>query len=162
MNKGQCVSLPNAPYVVRLLVVPQFGLKDKYVVVIRMPSLGPGNTIALKVVDHPIWTYPCFGFPLERTQSLNADFEGDEANLYLTVNHQSQAECMALLSAEVDMSDTILGLKLAPSQDMLVAYYMYFDTIDFLPYKHPDLKQTFQVFFNLFGSSKTFQFFEQM
>ncbi|GBN51484.1 hypothetical protein AVEN_267635-1 [Araneus ventricosus] len=143
-------------------IVCKFGLKGKYVVVIRMPSLGPGNTIALKVVDDAEWTYPCFGFPMERTESLNADFDGDEVNIYLVMNHQSQAECMALLSAQADMSDPVMGLKLAPSQDMLVAYYLYFDTIDFLPYKHRDLKRTFYVLFDLFGSEKTFQFFEQM
>ncbi|GIY04385.1 DNA-directed RNA polymerase [Caerostris darwini] len=143
-------------------IVTQFGLKNKYVMVVRMPTLGPANAIALQVLDDPKWTCPCFGFPLERTESLNADFDGDEINIYLVMNHQSQAECMSLLSAKAEMSDFVMGLKLAPSQDMLVAYHMFYDSIDFLPYKHRDLRRTFQVIYDLKGSAVTYECFEKM
>ncbi|GIX69219.1 hypothetical protein CEXT_21621 [Caerostris extrusa] len=64
--------------------------------VVRMPTLGPANAIALQVLDDPKWT-SLFRVSLERTESLNADFDGDEINIYLVMNHQSQAECMSLL-----------------------------------------------------------------
>ncbi|GFR15375.1 RPOLA_N domain-containing protein, partial [Trichonephila clavata] len=55
--------------------------------------------IALKV-HSPGWEYDCFGIPLEVVQAMNADFDGDECNLYLVPNALSQAECATILNPE--------------------------------------------------------------
>ena len=142
--------------------IRQFHLRHQWVILNRMPSLQPGNFIALHVSSAG-WEYDCFGIPLEVVQSMNADFDGDECNLYLVPNPMSQAECATLLNPESQMSCFVMqGPKLVPTQDMLVAYYLRFQDIHFLPYKHPDLKTTFRVVCDLYGSRATFHCFELM
>lgn len=178
-------------------IVHQFNLKGQWVILNRMPSLQPGNFVALRVkgsgaeeaTEHregnpgneegkgnkeencnkdregkrTSWPYPCFGIPLEIVEALNADFDGDECNLYLVPNLQSQAECETLLNPRVEMGCFVMGLKLSPSQDMLIAYRLFHDEIDFLPYKDPeDLRRTFQVIYDLYGSSVTYDCFDRM
>lgn len=142
--------------------IRQFHLHNQWVILNRMPSLQPGNFIALHV-SCPGWDYDCFGIPLEVVQSMNADFDGDECNLYLVPNAMAQAECATLLNPESQMGCFVMqGPKLAPTQDMLVAYHLRYALIDFLPYKHPDLKTTFRVLLDLYGSQATFDCFERM
>lgn len=142
-------------------IVRRFDLAGQWILLNRMPSLQPGNFVALRVAVET-WPYPCFGIPLEIVEAMNADFDGDECNLYLVPNLQSQAECATLLNSQMEMECFVMGLKLAPSQDMLVAYHKFYDEIDFLPYKHPNLRSTFQVIYDLYGSSATYECFNRM
>lgn len=144
-------------------IVDKFGLKGKWVILNRMPSLQPENFVGLKVpVEGPSWPYDCFGIPLEILESINGDFDGDEANIYLVPSLLSQAECATLLNPEWEMKSFVMGLKLAPSQDMLVAYYLFYDEIDFLPIKFRDLKKTMQTICEVYGSRRAFQAFNDM
>lgn len=144
-------------------IVDTFRLKGQWIILNRMPSLHMGNFVALQVpASGPPWPNECFGIPLEILESINGDFDGDECNLYLVSNAQSQAECASLLNAEWEMGSFVTGLKLAPSQDMLVAYYLYYDDIDFLPYKSRDLKATFLTIYELYGSKVAFQAVDNM
>lgn len=60
------------------------------------------------------------------------------------------------------MRSFVMGTKLAPSQDMRVAYYLLYDTIDFLPVKHRNLKKTLQSIGELYGSRRAFQAYNAM
>ncbi|GBM71695.1 hypothetical protein AVEN_127065-1, partial [Araneus ventricosus] len=137
-------------------------LLGEHVLVNRMPSLQPENVIELQVAK--TWKYDCFGLPLEILESLHADFDGDEINVWIFNNYQSQAECTYLLSSKYEMGSKTIGLKLAPCQDMLVVFYIHYDKIQFLPYKHPqkDLKKTFRTIYDLYGSAKTYECFNEM
>ncbi|KAG8175220.1 hypothetical protein JTE90_022643 [Oedothorax gibbosus] len=143
-------------------IVKMFQIQNQWIILNRMPSLQPGNFIALQVVP-PGWDYDCFGIPLEVVQSMNADFDGDECNLYLVPNVQSQAECATILNPAAELGCFVTqGTKLAPSQDMLVAYYLKYDEIDFLPYKNPDLAKTFRVLYDLEGSQRAFEYIDRL
>ncbi|GFR12283.1 RPOLA_N domain-containing protein [Trichonephila clavata] len=137
-------------------------LVGQHVLVNRMPSLQPENVLDLKVVG--TWQADCFGLPLEVLESLHADFDGDEINVWIFENMQSRAECMFLLNSRFQMGSKITGLKLSPCQDMLVVFYLMYDRINFLPYKdpHKDLKKTFRTLYDLYGSEKTYQWFNEM
>ncbi|GFQ78851.1 RPOLA_N domain-containing protein [Trichonephila clavata] len=127
-----------------------------------MPSLQPGNFIALKV-HSPGWEYDCFGIPLEVVQAMNADFDGDECNLYLVPNALSQAECATILNPESQLGCFVMqGPKLTPTQDMLVVYFAKFNDIHFLPYKQSDLSKTFQVLYDCYGSQQAFEYIDQL
>lgn len=127
-----------------------------------MPSLQPENFIALQIVS-PGWEYDCFGIPLEVVQAMNADFDGDECNLYVVPNPQSQAECAIILNPEFELGSFVMeGPKLTPSQDMLVAYYLKYHDIDFLPYKHVNLEKTFRVLYDMYGSRQAFGYIDRM
>lgn len=144
-------------------IVNTFRLKGQWVILNRMPSLHMGNFVALQIpFSGPEWKKDCFGIPLEILESINGDFDGDECNVYLVPNMQSQAECASLLNAEWEMGSLVTGLKLAPSQDMLVAYYAFYDDIDFLPYKNRNLKNTFLTIYELYGSKVAFQAVDDM
>lgn len=142
-------------------IVREFDLVGKWIILNRMPSLQPGNFVALRV-SLASWPYDCFGIPLEIVESMNADFDGDECNLYLVHNLQSQAECATILNSQMEMGCFVMGLKLEPSQDMLVAYHLYYDDIHFLPYKDRDLRCTFRVIYDLYGSHVTYDCFNKM
>lgn len=143
-------------------IVQQFNVLHKWIILNRMPSLHPGNFVAL-YVSSPGWENDCFGIPLEIVQAMNADFDGDECNLYLVPNAASQAECAIILNPEVQLGSFVMqGPKLTPTQDMLVAYFLRFEHIDFLPYKHQDLSITFHVLYDLYGSEKTFSLIDRM
>lgn len=143
-------------------LVKQFNLLNKWIILNRMPSLQPGNFVGL-CVKSPGWEYDCFGIPLEIVNAMNADFDGDECNLYVVLNALSQAECATILNPEYQLGCFVMqGPKLMPTQDMLVVYYLKFDEIDFLPYKHKDLYTTFQVLYDLYGSQKTFEYIDKM
>lgn len=138
-------------------IVDKFQLKGQWIILNRMPSLQPGNFVALQVPRHgPSWNNSCFAIPLEILNAINGDFDGDECNIYLVPNIQAQAECATLLNPEWEIGCFVMGLKLAPSQDMLVAYYMFYDDIDFLPYKSPNLTSTLRVIYELYGSKAAF------
>lgn len=144
-------------------IVDKFALRGKWVILNRMPSLQPENFVGLQVpVEGPPWPYDCFGIPLEILESINGDFDGDEANIYLVPSLLSQAECATILNPEWEMKSFVMGLKLAPSQDMLVAYYLFYDEIDFLPIKFRDLKKTMHSICEVFGSRRAFQAFNDM
>ncbi|GBL88871.1 hypothetical protein AVEN_123896-1, partial [Araneus ventricosus] len=49
-----------------------------------------------------------------------------------------------------------------PTQDMLVAYYLKFEEIDFLPYKHRNLYTTFKVLYDIYGSQKAFECIDKL
>lgn len=143
-------------------LVKQFNLLNQWIILNRMPSLQPGNFVGL-CVKSPGWEYDCFGIPLEIVHAMNADFDGDECNLYVVPNACSQAECATLLNPEYQLGCFVMqGPKLMPTQDMLVVYHLKFDEIDFLPYKHKDLYTTFQVLYDLYGSQKTFEYIDKM
>lgn len=144
-------------------IVDKFELAGKWIILNRMPSLQPENFVGLQVpTDGPSWPYDCFGIPLEILESINGDFDGDEANVYLVPSLLSQAECLTILNPEWEMRSFVMGLKLAPSQDMLVAYYMFYDDIDFLPYKDRNLKKTMRFICEKYGDSRAFHAFNQM
>lgn len=144
-------------------IVEKFQLKGKWVILNRMPSLQPENFVGLQVpLEGPAWPHDCFGIPLEILESINGDFDGDEANIYLVPSLLSQAECATILNPEWEMRSFVMGLKLCPSQDMLVAYYLFYDEIDFLPYKDRDLKKTMQFICEKYGDAAAFQAFNQM
>lgn len=143
-------------------LVKQFGLLNQWIILNRMPSLQPGNFVGL-CVKSPGWEYDCFGIPLEIVHAMNADFDGDECNLYVVPNALSQAECATLLNPECQMGCFVMqGPKLAPTQDMIVVYHLKFDEIDFLPYKHKNLSTTFQVLYDHYGSQQTFEWIDRM
>lgn len=142
-------------------IVNRFQLKGKWVILNRMPTLQPGNIVALQIPNDS-WPHHCFGIPLEIINSINGDFDGDEINIYMVPNLQSQAECASLLNSEWEMGCFVGGIKLAPSQDMLVAYHLFYDEIDFLPYKSQNLQKTFQVIYELYGSKKCFDAIDNM
>lgn len=143
-------------------IIKEFYCQNQWIILNRMPSLQPGNFIGLKVVL-PGWDFDCFGIPLEIVQAMNADFDGDECNLYLVPNVLAQAECATILNSESQMGCFVMqGPKLTPSQDMLVAYYLKFDEIDFLPYKHRNLYTTFQVLYDIYGSQKAFECIDRL
>lgn len=144
-------------------IVKKFGLKGKWVILNRMPSLQPENFVALRVPpDGPSWPHDCFGIPLEILPSINGDFDGDEVNIYLFFSIFSQAECATILNPEWEMGSFVMGMKLSPSQDELVAYHLFYDEIDFLPYKNPDLKKTLRVIYEIYGSKRAFKAFDDM
>lgn len=139
-------------------IVERFGLKGQWILLNRMPSLQPENFVGLQVPrDAGSWPYDCFGIPLEILESINGDFDGDEANVYLVPSALAQAECATLLNPEWEMKSFVMGLKLAPSQDMLVAYYLFYDEIDFLPIQFPDLKKTLMAICEVHGSAAAFK-----
>lgn len=140
-------------------IVKQFGIAGQWILLNRMPSLQPGNFVALVARS---WPFDCFGIPLEIVEAMNADFDGDECNVYLVPNVQSQAECATILNPQSQMGSFVTGLKLSPSQDMLSAYHLFYDEIDFLPYKNRDLKKTMQVIYDLHGSEVSFECFDRM
>lgn len=144
-------------------IVHRFQLRGKWIILNRMPTLQPGNIVALQIPkeDHS-WPHDCFGIPLEIIHSINGDFDGDEINIYMVPNLQSQAECACLLNSEWEMGCFVMGLKLAPSQDMLVAYHLFYDEIDFLPYKNRNLQKTFRVIYELYGSKQCFEAVDNM
>ncbi|GFW62007.1 RPOLA_N domain-containing protein [Trichonephila clavipes] len=143
-------------------VVKKFNIQNQWIILNRMPSLQPGNFIALKV-SSPGWEYDCFGIPLEVVQAMNADFDGDECNLYLVPNVLSQAECATILNPESQLGCFVMqGPKLTPTQDMLVVYFVKFKDIHFLPYKQRDLSKTFQVLYDCYGSQQAFEYIDQM
>lgn len=142
-------------------IVKTFRIENQWIILNRMPSLQPGNFVALQVVSG--WEYDCFGIPLEVVQAMNADFDGDECNLYLIPNTQSQAECATILNPESQLGCFVMqGPKLTPTQDMLVAYHVKYSDIDFLPYKHPSLVKTFRVLYDTYGSQRTFAYIDRM
>lgn len=144
-------------------IVDKFGLRGKWVVLNRMPSLQPENFVGLQVPrDGPPWPHDCFGIPLEILESINGDFDGDEANVYLVPSLLSQAECATILNPEWEMKSFVMGLKLAPSQDMLVAYHLFYDQIQFLPIKFPDLKKTLHSICEVHGSRAAFDAFNRL
>lgn len=144
-------------------IVEKFELKGQWVILNRMPSLQPENFVGLQVPrDGPAWPYDCFGIPLSILPAVQADFDGDEINLYLVPGQLSQAECAALLNPENEMRSFVMGLKLAPCQDMLVAYHLFYDDIDFLPIKERDLKQTLQTICEVYGSRVAFKAFNDL
>lgn len=135
-------------------------LKNKWIILNRMPSLLPENFVALRVVQ--VWKNDCFGIPLEIAQQMNADFDGDECNAYIVKTLQAQAECETILNSECNISSFTMGLKLTPCHDMLITYYLKYHDINFLPYKHPNLQKTFKVIFDLYGSRACFEAFDKM
>ncbi|GFR27737.1 RPOLA_N domain-containing protein [Trichonephila clavata] len=103
-------------------VVKKFSIQNQWIILNRMPSLQPGNFIALKV-SSPGCEYDCFGIPLEVVQAMNADFH-DEYNLYLVPNALSQAECATILNPESQLGCFVMqGPKLTPTQDMMVCVF---------------------------------------
>lgn len=144
-------------------IVKRFGLKGKWVILNRMPSLQPENFVGLQVPrEGPPWPYDCFGVPLEILPSINGDFDGDEVNIYLFSSVLAQAECATLLNPEWEMGSFVMGMKLSPCQDMLVAYFLFYDEIDFLPYKEPNLKDTLTVIYEIHGSRVAFKAFDDL
>lgn len=135
-------------------------IKNKWLIINRMPSLLPENFVALRVVNS--WNHDCFGIPLEIAPQMNADFDGDEVNAYIVKSFQAQAECEAILNSETNISSFTMGLKLTPCHDMLITYYLKYKDINFLPYKHRNLQKTFKVIFDLYGSKECFKCFDQM
>ena len=129
-------------------------LKGDWLILNRMPSLLPENFLALKVKDH--WPNHCFGIPLEPSKGMNFDFDGDEFTGYVLRNLQSQAECESILNSEFNMYSFTMGLKLHPSYDMFVAYYLKYDEIDFLPFKSQNLTETLMTIYEVYGSKKCF------
>ncbi|GBN19693.1 hypothetical protein AVEN_261778-1, partial [Araneus ventricosus] len=97
-------------------IIKQFSAQNQWIILNRMPSLQPGNFVALKIVP-PGWEYDCFGIPLEIVQAMNADFDGDECNLYLVPSVLSQAECATILNSESQLGCFVMqGPKLTPTQ----------------------------------------------
>ncbi|GFR03378.1 RPOLA_N domain-containing protein [Trichonephila clavata] len=94
---------------------------------------------------------------------MNADFDGDECNLYLVPNALSQAECATILNPESQLGCFVMqGPKLTPTQDMLVVYFAKFNDIHFLPYKQSDLSKTFQDLYDCYGSQQAFEYIDQL
>lgn len=143
-------------------IVERFGLRGQWILLNRMPSLQPENFVGLRVPRDASWSHDCFGIPLEILESINGDFDGDEANIYLVPSLLAQAECAVLLNPEVEMRSFVTGSKLAPCQDMLVAYYLFYDQIDFLPVKRPDLKKTLITIEELYGSGAAFRAYNDL
>lgn len=158
-------------YTVRAMIVPapflkpneiiipesmekELNLKGKWMIVNRMPSLLPENFVGLRVKD--CWPHDCFGIPLEVVQPMKADFDGDEMTGLIILNLQGQAECQTILNSEENMYSFAMGIKLRPSNDMLMVYHLKYDAIDFLPYKHPDLNVTLKVIYDMYGSKVCF------
>lgn len=141
-------------------IVESFDIAGQWIILNRMPTLLPENFVALKVAK--CWEHHCIGIPLEIVENLNADFDGDECNLYLARNAQSQAECQILLNSEESMGSFTTGLVLSPCQDMLVAYRLFRDDIDFLPYRLPNLKNALRAVYDTHGSRTTFECFDRM
>lgn len=143
-------------------VVEKFNLLGKWVLVNRMPSLQPENVIALKVVKIADFDN-CVGIPMEIVAALKADFDGDEFNIYILMNVQSQAECEQILNSENVMGSVNMGLVLSPSQDMLVAYRLWKNEIDFLPSSSDnDLKTVLRILYDIHGSKRAFEGFDKM
>lgn len=158
-------------YTVRAMIVPapflkpneiiipesmekELNLKGKWLILNRMPSLLPENFVGLRVKE--CWPHDCFGIPLEVVQPMKADFDGDEMTGLVVLNVQGQAECQSILNSEENMYSFAMGIKLKPSNDMLIAYHLKYHAIDFLPYKHPNLNTTLKVIYDLHGSKKCF------
>lgn len=158
-------------YTVRAMIVPapflkpneimipesmekELHLKGKWLILNRMPSLLPENFVGLRVKD--CWPHDCFGIPLEVVQPMKADFDGDEMTGLVVLNLQGQAECQTILNSEENMYSFAMGIKLRPSNDMLIVYHLKYDAIDFLPYKHPDLNVTLKVIYDMYGSKVCF------
>ena len=146
-------------------IVKKFGLRGQWIILNRMPSLQPENFVALQVpLNGPSWPYDCFGIPLEILESINGDFDGDEANIYILPSWLCQAECATILNPENEMRSFVMGLKLAPSQDMLVAYHLFYqETESILPIRFPgELKKSFQTICEVCGSQRAFHAINEM
>lgn len=144
-------------------IVEKFKLKGQWIILNRMPSLQPENFVGLQVPrEGNPWPHDCFGIPLSILAAIQGDFDGDETNLYLVPGRLSQAECATILNPESEMRSFVMGLKLAPCQDMLVAYHLFYDDIDFLPIKERDLKQTLLSICEVYGSKAAFEAFNDL
>ena len=146
-------------------IVEKFGLRGQWIILNRMPSLQPENFVGLRVpLDGPSWPYDCFGIPLEILESINGDFDGDEANIYLVPSLLCQAECAVILNPERQMRSFVTGLKLTPCQDMLVAYYLFYnETESILPIRFEgELKKSLQSICEMYGSERAFYALNEM
>lgn len=141
-------------------------LFGKWIILNRMPSLQPENFVALKVSK--LWECSAIGLNLEIMEAINGDFDGDETNVYIIQNLQSQAESEIILNSEYNMGSSTSGLKLNPCQDMKMAYYLFSDkisNISLLPirnYHQKSLQQIFKIIYDLYDSKATFDCFDKM
>ena len=99
----------------------------------RQPTLWKGSMRAKRVKILPGKT---FRFNLASTQSFNADFDGDEMNLWLAETENSRAECATILNTVDNFmssqdSKPLLSLK----QDAMTGGYVLTDGVVKIP-KH--------------------------
>ncbi|GFQ78690.1 RPOLA_N domain-containing protein [Trichonephila clavata] len=103
-------------------VVKKFNIHNQWLFLNRMPSLQPGNFIALKSPFTGLG-YDCFGIPLEVVQAMNADFDGSEYNLYLVPN-ALRSRMRDHFESRIQLGCFVMqGPKLTPTQNMLVVYF---------------------------------------
>lgn len=103
----------------------------------RQPTLWKGSTMAHKVLVKP---YKTLRFNLCNTKSYNADYDGDEMNIHISVSPQSKAE-LELISATkyhlinaqssrpgiVIVQDSLLGIYLMTRENQLLAKDRFFN-----------------------------------
>jgi len=93
-----------------------------WVVLNRQPTLWKGSMRAKKVVIRPGNT---IRFNLASTAAFNADFDGDEMNIWVPQSEQTKAECATILSTSSNFlssqdSKPLIGLK----QDGMTGGYL--------------------------------------
>jgi hypothetical protein len=138
-------------------MVRELKVYRRWVIVNRMPSLSAESFVALFVVQ--AWEHDCIGLPCEVLDGLHADFDGDEVNVWPVYSCEAQLECETILDSRENMRSFKNSLKLYPSQDMLVAFYLSrpecvpagFSLMDF-----------FKTVYELEGSRSCFDWFDAM
>jgi hypothetical protein len=117
----------------------------EYCVINRMPSLYPENFSGHKIAV--VWDKNCIGIPDTVMKGHNADFDGDEMNLFYCDTVGAQLEIYNLLNSERNMwSGTMQhGIKLYPSKDMQQIF--------------PDCAERLAALFSLYGSRQCFRQF---
>lgn len=132
-----------------------------WVILNRMPTL-TSNSFSAHIIAE-IWDYDCIGVPCEILFNMNADFDGDEMNVWIIISIEGQAECKNIMNSQVNMWTFPNNLKLHPCQDMFVAYYLFDKDIqnDF-PINTGPLIETLKTIFQLYGSEKCFECFDYL
>jgi len=91
----------------------------------RQPSLHKGSTIALTA---RIWDEKTFGIHPALTPPPNADFDGDEGNIHVPVNVETESELKEIGNAGNAIFRTHTGAaSIAPIQDAIVGLYVLTD-----------------------------------
>jgi hypothetical protein len=120
----------------------------EYCVINRMPSLYPENFSGHKIAL--VWDKNCIGIPDTIMKGHNADFDGDEMNLFFCQTLGAQMEIYKLLNCEQNMWSGTMphGIKLYPSKDMEQIF--------------PDCAKQLAAYFSLYGSRRCFREFVKL
>lgn len=88
----------------------------------RQPSLSRGSLMSSRVVRKPYGK--TIRIPLAITNSLNADFDGDELNIHFPTNLEAKTELKYLLNVKNNLITHSSRPGIAPTQDSIIGPYL--------------------------------------